>query len=106
MQQRFRLEFKRQKRPVIAGKETCTCNSRTSDLLEETCYYRGKRDLLQRQKRPTTEAKETYYRDKRDLLQRQKIPTVKPSLKQDCSHITDSAGAVGLHVRGDFVFYY
>jgi hypothetical protein len=31
-------------------------------------YYRGKRDLLQRQKRPTTEAKETYYRGKRDLL--------------------------------------
>jgi hypothetical protein len=31
-------------------------------------YYRGKRDLLQRQKRPTIEAKETYYRGKRDLL--------------------------------------
>ena len=30
--------------------------------------YRDKRDLLQRQKRPTTETKETYYRDKRDLL--------------------------------------
>ena len=30
-------------------------------------YYRGKRDLLQRQKRPTTEAKETYYRGKSDL---------------------------------------
>ena len=27
-----------------------------------------KRDLLQRQKRPTIEAKETYYRGKRDLL--------------------------------------
>ncbi len=32
-------------------------------------------DLLQRQKRPTTETKETYYRDKRDSLQRQKRPT-------------------------------
>jgi len=31
-------------------------------------YFRGKRDLLQRQKRPTIEAKETYYRGKRDLL--------------------------------------
>jgi hypothetical protein len=31
-------------------------------------YYRGKRDLLWRQKRPTVEAKETYYRGKRDLL--------------------------------------
>jgi hypothetical protein len=28
----------------------------------------GKRDLLQRQKRPITEAKETYYRGKRDLF--------------------------------------
>ena len=28
----------------------------------------SKRDLLQRQKRPTIEAKETYYRGKRDLL--------------------------------------
>jgi hypothetical protein len=27
--------------------------------------YRGKRDLLQRQKRPSIEAKETYYRGKR-----------------------------------------
>jgi hypothetical protein len=26
----------------------------------ELTYYRGKRDLLQRQKRPTTEATETY----------------------------------------------
>ena len=31
-------------------------------------YYRGKRDLLQRQKKPTIGAKETYYRGKRDLL--------------------------------------
>jgi len=31
-------------------------------------YYRGKRDLLQRQKRPTIEAKESYYRGKRVLL--------------------------------------
>ena len=30
-------------------------------------YNRGKRDLLQVQKRPTTEAKETYYRGKGDL---------------------------------------
>ena len=37
---------------------------------EKETYYRGKRDLLQRQKRPTTEAKETYYRGKRDLLYR------------------------------------
>ena len=27
-------------------------------------YYRGKRDLLERQKRPTREAKETYYKAK------------------------------------------
>jgi len=48
-----------------------------SDLLErqkrptieaKETYYRGKRDLLWRQKRPTIETKETYYRDKRDLL--------------------------------------
>jgi hypothetical protein len=31
-------------------------------------YCRGKRDLLQRQKRLAIEAKETYYRGKRDLL--------------------------------------
>jgi len=40
-------------RPTIEAKET---------------YYRGKRDLLKRQKRPTIEAKETYCRGKRDLL--------------------------------------
>ena len=34
---------------------------------KETCY-RGKRDLLWRQKRPAIEAKETCYRGKRDLL--------------------------------------
>ena len=38
-------------------------------------YYRSKRDLLQKQKRHTTEAKETHYRSKRDLLQKQKRPT-------------------------------
>ncbi len=32
----------------------------------------AKRDLQERQKRPTIEAKETYYRGKRDQLQRQK----------------------------------
>jgi hypothetical protein len=35
-----------------------------ADQVKET-YYRGKRDLLQRQKRPAIEAKETYYRGKR-----------------------------------------
>ena len=40
-----------------------------SDAIEaKETYYRGKRDLLKRQKRPTIEAKETYYRGKRDLL--------------------------------------
>jgi hypothetical protein len=34
---------------------------------KETCYG-GKRDLAQRQKRPTMEEKETEYRGKRDLL--------------------------------------
>ena len=36
-------------------------------------YYTGKRDLLHRQKRPTTQAKETYYTGKRDLLSRPDI---------------------------------
>jgi hypothetical protein len=43
-------------------------------------YYRGKRDLAQRQKGPTTEAKETYSRGKRDLLKRQKRPTIDASM--------------------------
>jgi hypothetical protein len=31
-------------------------------VLDSSVCHRGKRDLLQRQKRPTIEAKETYYR--------------------------------------------
>jgi len=47
----------------------------SSALSYAPCYYKSKRDLLQKQKRPTTEAKETYYRSKRDLLQKQKRHT-------------------------------
>jgi hypothetical protein len=43
--------------------------------VSEETYYRRKRDLLQTQKRPTTDAKETYYTRKIDLLQTQKRPT-------------------------------
>jgi hypothetical protein len=69
-----------QKRPNTEAKETCylpctcmaplspiACQKRPTIEAKET-YYRGKRDLQQRQKRPTAEAKETYYRGKRDLL--------------------------------------
>jgi len=40
---------------------------RVAGRRSEKVLCRGKRDLLQRQKRPTTEAKETYYSGKRDL---------------------------------------
>ena len=36
--------------------------------MSKETYYSVKRDLLQRQKRPTTVSKETYYSVKRDLL--------------------------------------
>ena len=35
---------------------------------------KSKRDLIQRQKRPDKEAKETLYRGKRDLIKRQNRP--------------------------------
>ena len=40
----------------------------------------GKIILVYEKKRPTTEAKETYYRGKRDLLKRQKRPTIDASM--------------------------
>jgi hypothetical protein len=43
----------------MEGVHTCSAK------VKET-YCRGKRDLLYRQKRPTTEVKETYYRGKTD----------------------------------------
>jgi len=39
----------------------CVCEAKET-------YFRGKRDLLARQKRPILEAKETYLRGKRDLF--------------------------------------
>ena len=63
--------MKKQKRPTDTGiPEVRTSVKR--DLL----YYRGQRDLLYRQKRPTIQAKETYYRGTRDLRYRQKRPTI------------------------------
>jgi hypothetical protein len=44
-----------------------------------------KRDLLQRQKRPTV-SKETYYSVKRDLLQCQKRPTTVRMMIDDKNH--------------------
>ena len=76
--------IKCQKRPLMyaSGEGWCVDSDglplerqkRPTTEAKET-YYRYKRDLLQRQKRPTTDTKETYYRGKRDLLQRQKRPT-------------------------------
>jgi hypothetical protein len=40
-------------------------------FLDQSCRAHVKRDLLQCQKRPTTESKETYYTVKRDLLHSQ-----------------------------------
>jgi hypothetical protein len=73
------LKFGSSRGEGIVGKES---QKSVSSIQPKETYYRGnrdllqsKRDLLQRQKRHTTEAKETYYRGKRDLLQRQKRPT-------------------------------
>jgi hypothetical protein len=59
------LKFGSSRGEGIVGKES---QKSVSSIQPKETYYRGKRDLLQRQKRPTTEAKETYYRGKRDLL--------------------------------------
>ena len=58
------------------GNKLATHYQHISNTLAKKTCYRGKRDLLQRQKRPAKEAKETYYRGKRDLLKRQKRPAV------------------------------
>ena len=58
-----------QKRPTTY----LEARSAASDL--GPTYYIAKRDLLHRQKRPTTKPKETYYKAKRDLLRSQKRPT-------------------------------
>jgi len=70
-------------RPNVEGKESFEKSP------QEETYFRGKRDLLQRQKRPTSEAKETYFRGKRDLLQRQKSPQEETYFRGK-SHITSS----------------
>jgi hypothetical protein len=52
------LKFGSSRGEGIVGKES---QKSVSSIQPKETYYRGKRDLLQRQKRPTTEAKETYY---------------------------------------------
>jgi hypothetical protein len=56
-----------EERPTIGKRDLLQRQKSPITEAKET-YYRGKRDLLQRQKRPITEAKETYFRGKRDLL--------------------------------------
>ena len=53
--------------------------------MSKETYYSVKRDLLQRQKRPTTVSKETYYSVKRDLLQDQPSPTASLSPTRTCT---------------------
>ena len=65
--------MKKQKRPTDTGipqkrpTDTGIPEVRTS-VKRDLLYYRGQRDLLYRQKRPTIEAQETYDTGKRDLL--------------------------------------